>query len=50
MNQNTGDRIQKKETQLDEEGYQYIMKHYQKIDSIENYDVYEIKKKSSQKE
>ncbi len=40
INHNTGKRIDKKRTQLDREGYLYIMNHYEKIDSILNYDVY----------
>ena len=43
INNNTGDRINKKKTQLDKDGYEYIMNNYEKIDTILNYDVYKYK-------
>ena len=36
-------RINKKETQLDEHGYQYIINHAKKIGSINDYDIYSFK-------
>ena len=36
-------RINKKKTQLDKDGYEYIMNNYEKIDTILNYDVYKYK-------
>ncbi|MBR3211276.1 MAG: hypothetical protein IKF71_05020 [Bacilli bacterium] len=40
VHQDCGERISRKETQLDEHGYQYIINHAKKIGSINDYDIY----------